>query len=1423
MSVPEDEVLLPAFDRVRPIACLIALAVVCTLFAPDVFAQGVPGRNVTLIGPTPQPSTCTTAPYCGGKLPDVGLKQQNEPSCAISPETGAVFCGANDYRGTDRTDGLLGDAWLGAMMSRNRETWVSRLIPSFKGDTPSLNLAFGADPTVAAFPGGMGYLFIAGNRGDNALGGIFFQRWVEMNKEDGYPFEPASEPTHVITSGTSGRFIDKPALMINLLSGTCDIPFKHANGTVGTRTVPKFEVSVAFAIFLGSDSSSNTAIWLIKSNDCGMTWDTPGTKITQTVNINQGVSLASIGNTFVATWRRFGDSNSSDAVMSSVSTNRGGKWSLNVVGSIAKFDQPSSNATFRNNSLPWLASDGTAFHVFWADRLPGSNLPRIKVSSSKNGAAWNAAAFVDNAPLGFQVVPSAIASEGVVQVAWYDTRDDLTQIQGPLIGGLPFVNDYVDANGKLHRHTIDVRAAQGTWNGSKLEFTQSVKVSSYATGIAPPGFLGSNSGAVLTQLENNFANSRIFQQGKTPFLGDYIAVAAKQLKIDPVSRAWVPNTAPAGAKPTFFLAWGDNRMLRGNTIADLVQPTGYTPPTLMAPSDGVNDPTMAYPACSPAAPLSNTRNQEVFGTSIKPGLIVTVPSAPKPTGTIQRAYVTWVRNTTRQTRSYKLHIANQPADAPPTGTTGRASFSQLPLPPFASAPSGAEIDTCVTVPGRSGAVKTIFVTSSSVQPPAITVQVSESDPATCTPVAGGDTATVVLNANPLALDIENPDFENLDFENFSIKSVELHNPDIENKTFSAFVPNLDFENLDFENLDFENLDFENLDYENLDFENFTVPSLDIENLDYENLDYENLDFENTAISEITWSVKMNGNTTSGLEMTPLFSAPTPHGAQLSVRRVYPVTTTQNCTPVQVAVNEVIASTLAPANVLPTVSVPAEPGETLLVTLRIPGTLTFNEHGAGIVIKAQAKNTGHENDPDVSPDVCDTNDPTQFCDSDVPSDVTPPVFGATPDLTINADADGTTATVTFTPAASDNTAVTSLVCSPASGSTFPIGSTTVTCTASDAAGNTSSATFNVVVKDATPPVFDPTPDITINAAANANSATATYSPTATDAVGVTSLTCSPASGSSFPVGSTAVNCTAKDAAGNTATATFNVLVKDVTGPSVTKPADLFVEAASAAGAVVTFPLPTATDAVGVASKSCAPGSGSVFPLGTTVVSCIATDAAGNAGSTSFSITVRDTTAPVIGAAPNVTANTTNAAGTALVTYTTPSATDAVGVTSVVCTPPSGSTFSLGSTAVTCIGRDAAGNTTSKTFTVTVAYSSFGFIGPGMPNTANVGSVVPLGWQYTSSGTIIDTGSFVPVTRIFRLTSCQNGSQTGTPFVDTAKPGNTNFNYKPDTFTWRFNWKTPSPPFTAGCYNVYIDLTNMQGVLLQSNGPFKIQLK
>ncbi len=67
--------------------------------------------------------------------------------------------------------------------------------------------------------------------------------------------------------------------------------------------------------------------------------------------------------------------------------------------------------------------------------------------------------------------------------------------------------------------------------------------------------------------------------------------------------------------------------------------------------------------------------------------------------------------------------------------------------------------------------------------------------------------------------------------------------------------------------------------------------------------------------------------------------------------------------------------------------------------------------------------------------------------------------------------------------------------------------------------------------------------------------------------------------------------------------------------------------------------------------------------------------------------------------NVTVNATSPAG-ATVPFTT-TATDVNPASPVVtCTPASGSTFAIGTTTVTCSQKDAAGNTGSVRFTVTV---------------------------------------------------------------------------------------------------------------------------
>jgi hypothetical protein len=295
-----------------------------------------------------------------------------------------------------------------------------------------------------------------------------------------------------------------------------------------------------------------------------------------------------------------------------------------------------------------------------------------------------------------------------------------------------------------------------------------------------------------------------------------------------------------------------------------------------------------------------------------------------------------------------------------------------------------------------------------------------------------------------------------------------------------------------------------------------------------------------------------------------------------------------------------------------------------------------------------------------------------------------------------------ATVTFAATALDNIDETlTTACAPLSGSVFPLGETTVTCTATDSANNTGSASFVVTVADTTAPtlalpliapVVSLTPTVVVN-----------YTATATDIVdGGVAITCAPASGSAFAVGSTLVTCSASDAHGNTATRTFTVQVDDGVAPVVTvSPAgNRTVEATSAAGAAVTFTAIASDNRDGAVTPTCTPASGSVFPLGpSTLVTCSAADHDGNVGSTTFTVTVVDTTAPAITVPAPITATTTHSSGVA-VSFTT-SAVDIVsGSVPVTCAPASGTNFAVGTTTVHCTASDARGNAGARDFTVTV---------------------------------------------------------------------------------------------------------------------------
>jgi hypothetical protein len=323
------------------------------------------------------------------------------------------------------------------------------------------------------------------------------------------------------------------------------------------------------------------------------------------------------------------------------------------------------------------------------------------------------------------------------------------------------------------------------------------------------------------------------------------------------------------------------------------------------------------------------------------------------------------------------------------------------------------------------------------------------------------------------------------------------------------------------------------------------------------------------------------------------------------------------------------------------------------------------------------------------------------------DTTPPMITVPADFTVEATSSaGAAVTYTVTFSDPDDPVATS-GCDPASGSTMPLGATTIDCEATDSHGNHASAFFVATVVDTTPPSIAVPGNVTVSTS-NPDGATVGYAVSANDLVdGSRPVSCAPAAGSMFPIGTTTVACTAADLHGNTGTKSFPVTVNlsipviDTTPPTITV-SDVAVEATGPSGAQVPYTATFSDPDDAVASAGCTPVSGSVFPLGTTIVTCTANDEHGNTSTATFKVEVKDTTFPAFDHPPaDITVQSTSADG-AVVNYDAPTATDVVdGPVPVLCTPPSGSMFDVGATGVVCKAVDAHGNTAYAGFVVTVA--------------------------------------------------------------------------------------------------------------------------
>lgn len=244
------------------------------------------------------------------------------------------------------------------------------------------------------------------------------------------------------------------------------------------------------------------------------------------------------------------------------------------------------------------------------------------------------------------------------------------------------------------------------------------------------------------------------------------------------------------------------------------------------------------------------------------------------------------------------------------------------------------------------------------------------------------------------------------------------------------------------------------------------------------------------------------------------------------------------------------------------------------------------------------------------------------------DTTAPMLSLPRDFTVPAGA-----SVTFDATAADTVdGSVAVTCNPSSGSTFPLGTTTVRCSAIDAHFNRASGSFAVTVSDAPPPSPPPVgvpQNITAEATGPGGAFVTFLAYAGEDENGRPTGTaaCSPASGSLFPLGDTLVQCS-----NGNSSASFHVTVVDATAPVLSLPGNLSAPATSAAGATVAFDASAADLVDGSVAVTCAPPSGSTFAIGTTSVSCSASDSLGNTASGSFLVTVtpqgNDTMPPVI---------------------------------------------------------------------------------------------------------------------------------------------------------------------------------------------------
>ena len=889
--------------------------------------------------------------------------------------------------------------------------------------------------------------------------------------------------------------------------------------------------------------------------------------------------------------------------------------------------------------------------------------------ATPSGNGWDVTAVDNHSGPGHQFQPSITCTGIRSTVAWYDQRSDIAFQLNPLdllpaAWNLVFFPFIIDPIVPLPppAHTIDVFAKQTDKFGT-FQPNTSIRVSNY------PLVFDTWSKQPI-QLQFNFINAALFGGGQVPFLGDYNDTLPRNVFTPPLCTdetctaltSWKFNDF-ADESPIVHVLWTDNRdLLQTRANAGTIDYTNYGAPGTAA---------CVPPTATNPGTLSWTRNQNPYTAFLAGGFVMQAEGNARRTQDLEkRAYVVQMQN-------LAAPVANQPTTYKKrfrltlAANSGQASFS------FATDftnPSSILRTIFIDLDYASGGARTVFVRKDATAPVIvlgeevhafgtggnpipITSCGQTSDP--CTLVTDGAKSRVIIAPDPQAPVQEL--FEESHDATLQILPVLQQSGGVGNSltyssptgipsgitgntTFSTSLMNPTWISPTWISPTWISPTWISPTWISPTWISPTWISPTWISPTWISPTWISPTWiSQPVITETSYIAQGTGTVTSGYDLDALLQS-LPNGAimQVVVSKVYSAPGTDTCDPTTQVQLQPVAN-VTTINGAANTSFSLAPGEQAIITVKVACNNPLSEgcynptQNTGLVLTKQAPDcltsdkSGPEppkcEQPEDLPTVIDTAAPVITFTTPFPSNVVPATGASGAEvqysLSVSDAVDallGVPVTVSCTVNGSP------LAASPAS---FGFGVTTIVCTSTDSSNNTATSSFTVTVLDNIAPVVTVPANATVQATSAAG-AVFTFSASANDNVdGSLPPTCTPASGSTFQIGTTPVECTATDAANNTGSASFSVTVVDTIAPVLTVPANMAVVlSVSATTASVTYSA-SATDLGQPVSVTCTSVAGTAptfpvtqqFPVGTTTVTCTANDGRGNTATKTFTVTAQ----------------------------------------------------------------------------------------------------------------------------------------------------------------------------------------------------------